>query len=143
MRRMLVSLIATLMLGLLLTPAVSAANPHFVDGPDVTIDDGALVATGSIAGLGNEDVTINVEGTATLTCENRGGHTPPGQTETVSGTQTIEDPKNGRVDFSVVTGEVSDTCPGPMEPTVEWDAVTVTVIQGGEVVLQDTVDPEA
>jgi hypothetical protein len=143
MRRWIVSLFGTLLIGLLLAPAVSAANPHFVSGPVTSTEGGALVTSGSIAGLGNEDVTIEVDATAIVTCENRGGHKPPGQTETVSGSQTITDVKNGRVDFQVITGEVSDPCPGPMEPTVEFTSATITVFQGGEVVLQETFDPAA
>jgi hypothetical protein len=131
-----------LVLGALLTvlPAATAlaANPHFVRGPDFIQVGGALQATGSIAGLGNEDVTVRLVATGVTTCENRGGNVPPGQTETVSGTQTITDVKNGRVNFLVTTASVSNPCPDRMTPSTTFTSATLTVSQGGVVVLQET-----
>ena len=115
-----------------------AANPHFVTGPQLSESDGALTATGKIAGLGNQSVTITLEATGTTTCRNRGGNVPPGQTETVSG--TVEDlrPDNGQLTFAVTTASVSNPCPDRMRPITVFTRATLTVVQGGEIVLQET-----
>ena len=77
------------------------ASPHFVEGPTFTDNGTTLTASGSVAGLGNEDVTVAVaaKGTATIVCRNPAGKVAPGQTQNVnvSGQQTITDVKNGRV----------------------------------------------
>jgi hypothetical protein len=112
-----------------------------VRGPAFSQVGGALQATGSIAGLGNQDVIILLEATGVTTCRNRGGNVPPGQTETVSGAQTITDVKNGRVNFSVTTASVRNPCPKPMTPDTTFTSATLTVSQGGQVVLQETFAP--
>jgi hypothetical protein len=125
------------------------ANPHFVAGPDFSVDGLSLTATGSVAGLGNEDVTVtlNATGTATIIGRNPAGNVAPGQTRevNVSGQQVIEDPKNGRVDFAVSTEP--PTAPEDVLPNKKWTAeitdvdftsATLTVEQGGEVVLTET-----
>jgi hypothetical protein len=125
----------------LLTLSVSpilAANVHFVSGPTFDTSNGALTVSGKLAGLGNRDVTIVVSGTATVTCTNRGGNVPPGQTETVSGTVSNLRPENGTVTFSVTTAQVTDTCPGPMTPTATFTSATVQVYQNGRLVLQQS-----
>jgi len=67
-------------------------------------------ASGSLAGLGNGDVIItlnfpNASG-ATL-CTNKGGTEAPGQNPalgvSVSGSQFVDNPKNGTLRFSVTT----------------------------------------
>jgi hypothetical protein len=87
-------------------PAV-AANPHFVKGPTVTDNGTTLSVTGSVAGLGNEDVRVVVTatGTAVVDCRNPGGNIAPGQRKSVSvsGEQIITDVKNGRINFAVTT----------------------------------------
>ncbi len=134
---------ATLVLlaALSLTAATAAAaNPHFVVGPTCTVTrTGALECTGSIAGLGNEDVTVILSATGFRTCTNRGGNQPPGQTQTVTGSQTITDVKNGRVNFDVTTAALANTCPDGMRSTVTFTSATLTVRQGGQVVLQQPV----
>lgn len=135
-----IGLLFLVLVGALTAPA-AAANPHFVSGPTFTVVGGALRATGSIAGLGNKDVTIALEATAVTTCTNRGGNVPPGQTETVSGSQTITDVKNGRVNFAVTTGRASNPCPRSMKPTTTFTSATLTVVQGGRVVLRETFTP--
>ncbi len=110
------ALLALVLAALVAAPA-AAVNPHFVVGPTFSVVRGALRATGSAAGLGNQDVTVTLTATGVTTCTNRGGNVPPGQTEEVSGGQTITDVKNGRVDFDVTTARVSNPCPRPMKPT--------------------------
>ena len=125
------------------------ASPHFVEGPTFSDNGTTLTATGSVAGLGNEDVTVAVaaKGTATIVCRNPAGKVAPGQTRNVnvSGQQTLTDVKNGRVNFSVTT--VAPTAPADACPNRKWTATvtnvnfseaSVTVSQGGEVVLTQT-----
>jgi hypothetical protein len=125
------------------------ASPHFVVGPVFTDQGSTLNASGSVAGLGNEDVTVilNAQGTATLICTNPGGNVAPGQTRdvNVSGSQTITDVKNGRVNFNVTTvapEAPADACPNPQwTPSVtdvDFNSATLIVQQGGEDVLTVT-----
>ena len=118
--------------------AVVAANPHFVSGPTFSASGGALAAAGKIAGLGNRDVTIVLDATGVTTCRNRGGNVPPGQTETVSGQVSNLHPDNGQVSFTVMTASVSNPCPDRMAPNTMFTSATLTVVQGGQVVLQQT-----
>ena len=127
------------------------ANPHFVVDPVFTDRGTTLTASGSVAGLGNEDVTVvlNAQGTATIVCRNPAGHVAPGQTRDVdvSGSQTITDVKNGRVNFSVTT--VAPTAPADACPNAKWTAAvtdvqfnsaTLIIAQGGQQVLSETFD---
>ena len=139
---LLVAALATVMLG----SAAQAASPHFVKGPTATDQGTTLNVTGSIAGLGNEDVTITVTatGTASITCTNPAGNVAPGQSKTVTatGTQTITDVKNGRVNFNVTTAVPTapqDACPNrkwrATITDVQFTDAQLTVEQGGQVVL--------
>jgi hypothetical protein len=141
MRRFGFAALAAMALVALVVAPAGAAKPHFVVGPNFTTVDGALRATGSIAGLGNADVTIDLTATGVTTCTNRGGNVPPGQTETVAGSQTITDVKNGRVNFDVTTASVSNPCPDGMRPTTTFTSAVLTVTQGGQVVLEESFTP--
>ena len=87
---------------------VTAQNPHFVTGPTFNDNGTTLTCTGSIAGLGNNQLAvITVTATVYITtiCTNPGGNVVPGQ----SGTKTIQfsgkykSDDNGRVNFSITS----------------------------------------
>jgi hypothetical protein len=142
-------------LSLSLTQAM-AANVHFKRGSPQFRDNGlTLSASGSLAGLGNQDLVIflTATGIPTASCRNPAGHVVPGQnpaTVTLSGTQAIPSSKikNGTVSFSLTTEP--PTQPTPQEagcPGANWTATildvqftgaTIQVFQGGQLVLEQT-----
>jgi hypothetical protein len=123
------------------------ANAHFIDGPTYTVQGTTLNATGSIAGLGNQDVTLTLTatGTASITAYNPGGKANKhfSSDVNVSATQTYTDVKNGKLDFSLTTPEQTADANLPNSKwtatiTVQFSSATITCEQGGEVVLTDT-----
>src|SRR5215207_4853593 len=60
-----------------------AANPHYLSGPTFSLEGSTVTATGSVAGLGNEnvDVVLTLEASVTVQCENPAGKIAPGQTK--------------------------------------------------------------
>jgi hypothetical protein len=127
------------------------ANPHFLGDVEFNVLGTSLNATGSVAGLGNQDVTVvlSAKGTATIVCRNPAGKVAPGQTRDidVSGSQTITDPKNGRVDFDVTTESPvapQDACPNrkwtATITNVDFSSATLIVQQDGEDVLTKSVE---
>jgi hypothetical protein len=150
--------LALVVLGAVAAVAV-AASVHFKPRNPTFTDNGTtLTTTGSLAGLGNGDIVVTVAatGSGSVVGVNPGGNSVPGQNKvpvTVTGTQNIsaDEIKNGTVTFKVTT-------PVPRDPTgteagfpndnwtatitdVAFTSVTVTVVQGGEVVLKKTFTP--
>jgi hypothetical protein len=136
-----------------------AANVHFKRDPRFVDDGQSLTGTISLTGLGNGDVTItlDVTGGATYTLYNPAGGFVPGQNKIpIASSTTVTIPskqiKNGNVTVTLST-------PSPVAPSakelgapnnnwtaeindVEFATATITVVQGGKVVLEETFDLE-
>ena len=118
--------------GLLALPsAASAQSGHFV-GTQTCTDIGTQVrCSGKVAGLGGTTFTITVEaqGTASVTCTNPAGNVAPGQsfTTTVTGTSgPFPTPRNGQARYTVTSD--APTAPAGSCPNPRWTA-TVTDVQ--------------
>jgi hypothetical protein len=133
---------------------VLAANPHFIGQPTFTLNgNNTVTSTGSIAGLGNQNITVvltaamNVE----VICRNPAGNIAPGQTQqtTATGSQSDIRVENGRAFFNVTTSAptLSGTprqlgCPNnkwtPTIGDVEVTSALLQVFQGGQLVLSQS-----
>lgn len=136
-----------------------AESVHFKPRNPTFTDNGTtLTATGALAGLGNGDIVVTLEatGSGSTIVFNQGGNPAPGQNKvpvTVTGTQNIsaDEIKNGTVTFSVTTAEPRQpTWDEAGAPNANWTAqisdvtftsATITVVQGGVVVLKETFKP--
>jgi hypothetical protein len=131
-----------------------AASVHFKKTPTFTDNGTTLTTCFSLAGLGNQDVTISISttGEATTTCTNPAGEVAPGINKqdlggSVSQTFKANEIKNGTLTACVTTANPTITSKEAGSPNnnwtaaitdVEFDSATVTVTQGGQIVLQQT-----
>ena len=110
MKRISIALLTLLAVASISTLVVWADNPHYRRGPSVVDNGFTATATGSITGLGNGDVIVTLsfpDATGTTVCSNKGGNQAAGQNPATpaatSGSQFINDPKNGNLSFTVST----------------------------------------
>jgi hypothetical protein len=144
--------IGATMLALLLTTVTAlGASPHFKKGGTPTCRDTGtqLSCSGSLAGLGNEDVDIvlTADALASFACVNPGGNESPGQNKvpfTATGSQHFDatEIKNGNLSFTVAAPTTPPTatpqqagCPNgnwsTRLATVEFANIRLTISQGG------------
>jgi hypothetical protein len=169
MRRLAVLLPFALILGLIAAPAALAASPHFKKGgtPVCTVTGSgtsqSVSCTGTLTGLGNEDLVIEttVSGFAVYECQNRGGNLAPGQNKVLEGPVTeptvvpAGEITNGNVTFTAgATLEAEPTvsgaevgCPNGnwtgINPTLTITSVSLEISQGGDLIYCGTVsDPD-
>jgi hypothetical protein len=102
---------------------VAAGSPHFIGS--LSFSFGSLHVIGDIAGLGNTQITIRLNATATAIaqCANRGGNTAPGRnpiTVTTTVTTSVVPDANGRTSVELVAQDpltVSPLLPAPSPKT--------------------------
>jgi hypothetical protein len=153
MRRIFTSISAAMMV-LAFTAAVASAAVTWKSGPTVTFNGTTSVtATGDSSGLGNQPAiaTLEVQGTVTYTCQNKGGAEAPGQNPvpaTSTGTQDLgNSDHNGRGVLNITVSlsplaEVSGKVAGC--PNGNWKGINpvssgitgaiLTIEQGGSVI---------
>lgn len=108
MKRKLISLMVASLVAIMITSTVFARSIKF---SGITFSLGSLIAQGTLTGLGNQDVTVELDasGFPVVTCTNQGGNQAPGQNPpkiSASGQQQLIDidlKKNGTSPFKVET----------------------------------------
>lgn len=148
MRRTTITLFSLLVVASIAVIAVRAGSPHYKKGP-VVVDNGfTATATGSVTGLGNGDIIVTLSfpnATGTTTCTNPGGNQAAGQNPATpaatSGSQFIDDPKNGNLSFTVTTSPPANPTPQAAGcPNGSWTAAfdNITFGAGTLTIQQET-----
>ena len=155
MRRISITL-ALLVMASITTGVALAQSPHYKKGPSCVDNGLTATCTGTVAGLGNATVTIDLEfpnATGTTICSNPGGQQVPGQNPAtpapVSGSASVSNIKNGTLSFTVTTNPPTNPTPQAAGcPNGNWSATfsnitfgsgTLTLFQGGVEVLTTNV----
>jgi hypothetical protein len=115
-----------------------AANARFEGTPTFATHDNALTVAGSVIGLDQGDVMVEIAATAVTKCTNKSGNTPKGHTsEQIIRAQSGSNlaPVNGRAVFSVGTSSVEGDCPRSMTSETTFKDIAITVHQNGHIVL--------
>lgn len=146
------SFTAALLVASLAAPALVLADTKFHDGPDIEINNNntknaTLTASGTVSGLGNENLTAVLDATALVStiCRNKGGNVAPGQDQTVDldpAKVSVTPDKFGKATFSVTLGPVrvsdlgSNICPNgnwkPEIETVTYSDVSLVITHDGD-----------
>ena len=127
MKRILAVLAVIFVVAGFTAPAL-ANSVHIKSGPDFTDKGIVLEASGTLAGLGNTNLTVNISAQANVTavCSNKGQNQAPGQNPapiTVTGSEAIPASavKNGNAPFDVTTTAPQTPIPGaPGCPNPNW-----------------------
>ena len=144
MKRLAILLPFALILGLVAAPSALAASPHFKkNGTPVCTVTGSgtsqsVSCTGTLTGLGNEDLLIEttVSGFAVYECQNRGGNIAPGQNKVLEGPVTeptvvpAGEIKNGNVTFTAgatLTADPTVSAAAAGCPNNNWIGVNPTL----------------
>jgi hypothetical protein len=110
MKKNLLSILSILLMTAVLASPVSAGPGIKLSGVQFSL--GSLIATGTLTGLGNQDVSVVIDasGTPLSSCINNGGTTVPGQSApkvSAVGSQFLDGDspvrKNGKSPFGVET----------------------------------------
>lgn len=130
MRRIATRTLVLLALASIATVVVWAVSVHFKHGSPTVTDDGlTLTVAGTLAGLGNGDLRVNLgaSGNPTAQCCNPGGqcsvpgHNPASANVTGGVAIPANKIKNGNVFFSVTTDPPETPIPGaPQCPNSSW-----------------------
>lgn len=138
----------------LIAARVLAASLHFVGSPKASVEGDAVVVSGKVAGLGNEDITVTVEvdGEVVVFCISPGGNRAPGQNKApftaVDSRTFVPSAKNGQFTFTIVVdlAEAIEDAVGQHDcPNRNWtkeagditvDSAKVTVEQGGQTITR-------
>ena len=119
MKKKLYSMLAVLLVLIVMTSPVAAGGAVKLSGVQFRL--GSLIASGTLSGLGNTDVSVVIDasGPAAITCTNFGGNQVPGQSypkvsavgdQFLDGDSSVR--RNGKSPFGVET----------IDPeTVPWD----------------------
>jgi len=155
MRRLLVAVSAVGAVLVLTVPTAFASSPHFKKGgePSCTFSGTTSIpvaCTGTLAGLGNEDLNIHlaVSGFALYECQNGGGNTAAGQNKVLEGPATSDTAipasaiKNGNLTFTTNPATLTAAptvdaatagCPNPnwtgVNPKLTLTNITLDIFQ--------------
>lgn len=139
MRRVIVTMTASLMILVVGSTAALAANPHIVGSPSVTVSGNSLILSASVAGLGNvETATFTLSGTVDVSsrCYTKSGNKPQAanKQETISVSQTETFPvRNGRTNATFTVTPLSTLdCPPGQRVVIESVTYSLDLVYMGE-----------